>query len=230
MLRALLVDPDADTRDLYAEFLRRSGWDLDVAEDGRKALAKAFTRSPDVIVTETRVPGISGYDLCRRLRADTATRNIPVVFVTGDAYPAQVKQALVAGADAVLVKPCLPEQLLKEIRLVLQHARELRSRAEAARTLAADHLTRARRLMERSRVNDRRVALSRAHRCRDTPDLLIAPLALRCPNCDRALRYVKSHLGGVSARYQEQWDDLECPAGCGKFQYRHRTRRLRRVT
>jgi len=52
---------------------------------------------------------------------------------------------------------------------------------------------------------------------------------LVCPNCDRALQYVRSHVGGVSARLSEQWDYYTCHGACGTFQYRQRTRRLRQV-
>jgi len=65
---ALLVDRDVDTRKMYAEYLRLSVCDIDEADDGREALAMAIAHHPDVIITETRLPGINGFDLCRLLR------------------------------------------------------------------------------------------------------------------------------------------------------------------
>src|SRR5690349_114225 len=59
---ALLVDRDLDTRRMYAEYLRLSGCAVEEAEDGREALAKAISHHPNVIVTETRLPGINGFD------------------------------------------------------------------------------------------------------------------------------------------------------------------------
>ena len=56
------------------------------------------------------------------------------------------------------------------------------------------------------------------------------PPHMICPACDRPLVYEYSHIGGVSARFPEQWDQLVCPGACGTFQYRHRTRTLRRTT
>src|ERR1700737_4800962 len=109
---ALLVDRDPDTRKMYAEFLRLSACEVEEAEDGREALAKAIARHPDVVVTETRLPGINGFDLCQLLRRDPSTTRIPIVFVTGDAFEGDVRRAERAGADAVLTKPCLPEKLL----------------------------------------------------------------------------------------------------------------------
>jgi DNA-binding response OmpR family regulator len=228
----LLVDRDADTRRSYAQYLAASaGCETDEAEDGREALAKALTRHPDIIVTEAHLPGLSGFDLCALLRRDNTTSTIPVIFVTDDAFESDVKRAERAGASAVLTKPCLPERLLTQIRRVLRDAHELRARGELAREAIAHQLARSNELIEQSYANlyKRRVMLSRAHHRHDTTEPSIVPPALICPHCDLPLRYLKSHIGGVSARHPEQWDYFECPAGCGTFQYRERTRKLRKV-
>lgn len=227
---ALLIDRDADTRHMYGEFLRgTAACEIDEAEDGREALAKALARHPDVIVTETRLPGISGFDLCRLLRDDSMTHDIPIVVVTADAFEADVKRARAAGADAVLTKPCLPDQLAAAIQRLLTRSHELRERATAVRARVDDQLTRSENVLERSRATNRRITLSRAHNRHDTTTPPAPPPSLRCPACDQPLRYVKSHVGGVSERNSEQWDYYECAVGCGTFQYRQRTRKLRRV-
>jgi CheY-like chemotaxis protein len=227
---ALLVDGDRDTRTLYSEYLLRlSVCNSDEAADGREALAKAITGHPDVVVTETRLPGMNGFDLCRLLREDASTRTIPIVFVTGYAFEADVKRAAAAGADAVLVKPCLPEQLAGEICRLLRESDELRERARAVRDKVAVQLNRSAQLLDRSREVSRRTMLSRAYNRRDTTDPPNPPPALDCPACDQLLQYTRSHIGGVNERNAEQWDYFECAAGCGTFQYRQRTRKLRRV-
>jgi CheY-like chemotaxis protein len=116
-LLVLLVDRDADTRLMYAEYLRQFEFEIDEAEAGPEALAKAIARRPNVIVTETRLAGISGFDLCRLLRIDVSTRAIPILIVTADVLAAHEEDA--EAADAVLIKPCLPEVLVSEIRRVL---------------------------------------------------------------------------------------------------------------
>src|SRR3982751_2001755 len=122
---ALLVDGDADTRRMYAEYLRlSSAWVVEEAADGREALAKAITQCPAVVVTETRLPGMSGFDLCQLLRSDTLTAGISIVVVTGDALETDVRRARSSGADTVLVKPCLPERLYAEIQRVVEHSTE----------------------------------------------------------------------------------------------------------
>jgi twitching motility two-component system response regulator PilG len=225
---ALLVDRDTDTRKMYAEYLKLSSCLIEEAEDGREALAKAISYLPDIIVTETRLPGISGFDLCRLLRQDEATKPIPIVVVTGDAFDGQVRRAQMAGADAVLIKPCLPEALAAEIVRLLEQSSSLRERARAVREKAHDQLDKSGRLIERSRAVARRTMLSRSHARHDTTTPPAIPPVLMCPSCDRMLRYLHSHIGGVSIRHQEQWDYFECPGSCGTFQYRERTRKLRR--
>jgi CheY-like chemotaxis protein len=229
MALALLADPDADTRLMYAEYLRQLTYEIDEAEDGREALAKAISRQPTVIVTEIGLPGMSGFELCQLLRSDASTRPIPIIVVTGDRVPTNVKLAEAAGADAVLVKPCVPERLAAEIRRVLSQSNELRERGRAVREGIAVQIARSNDLIARSHAKFRRVMLSHVHQRRDTTGPPTPPPPLVCPACDRPLRYLKSHIGGVSERHREQWDYFECTRGCGTFQYRQRTRRVRRV-
>jgi two-component system, chemotaxis family, response regulator PixH len=225
---ALLVDRDDDTRRMYAQFLKLSTWSIEEASDGREALAKAIARQPDVIVTETRLPGINGYDLCGLLRRDTITREIPIVVVTADAYPADLQHAHEAGADIVLVKPCLPERLASEVAKVIDTARSLQARGAIVHERVATQVARARTLVDQARETKRQV-LSRAHLRHDTTTPPLQPPILVCPQCDQPLVYKRSHVGGVSARHSEQWDYFECASGCGSFQYRERTRKLRKV-
>jgi len=225
---ALLVDRDDDTRTMYAEVLRLGTWTIEEASDGREALAKAIARRPDIVITETRLPGINGYELCGLLRRDAITREIPIVVVTADAYPADLQHARDAGADTVLVKPCLPEQLAAEVARVLQTARGLQARGAAVYERAAAQISRARTLVGQARET-KRLVLSRAHQRHDTTTPPVTPPILVCPQCDQPLTYKRSHVGGVSARHAEQWDYFECPTGCGSFQYRQRTRKLRKV-
>jgi CheY-like chemotaxis protein len=226
---ALLADHDADARHMYALYLERSTCRVEQAEDGREALAKAVSRQPGVIVTETRLPGISGFELSRLLRSDRLTSSIPVVIVTGDAMPRDVERAWASGAAAVLVKPCLPEHLATEVRRLLRVSIELRKRSADVRERADAQGARAGELIEHSRgVVKRRIA-SRAYERYATDKPPAEPPMMVCPQCDQVLRYVNSHLGGVSERNAEQWDYYECAGGCGTFQYRQRSRKLRRV-
>jgi CheY-like chemotaxis protein len=113
--RALIVDGDDDTRDLYQTFLVPRRYSVEHATNGREALAQAILHPPDIIVMETRLLGVDGYCLCEFLRATRDTRTIPIVVLTADARPASLERARRAGADVVLTKPCLPEVLLMEM-------------------------------------------------------------------------------------------------------------------
>jgi CheY-like chemotaxis protein len=226
-LLALIADRDADTRRTYVEFLKLSDYRIEQADDGRDALAKVFSRQPDIVVTETHLPGINGFDLCALLRSDTATRTMPIVLVTGDTFAADVHRAESAGADAVLAKPCHPETLFAEMQRLLRLSAELRERSRAARERMHDQVTRSGTLLDRSRT--KRTMLSSSHTRHDTTTPPITPPTLICPECTQGLRYVRSHIGGVTAQNSEQWDYFECTSGCGSFQFRERTRKLRRV-
>lgn len=227
--RALIVDHDPDTRRMYAEYLTRSAWVVEEAADGREALAKALTQHPDIIITETRLPGMSGFDLCSLLRTDAATSGTPIVFVTASGLEADVQMAQRVGADAILIKPCLPAILLDEIRHLLELSVSLRERSRVARNNMRDQMERSDRLIERSRDAPRRQMLRTAHARHDTTSPPVQPPALVCPDCNKMLKYLRSHIGGVNARQPEQWDYFECGTGCGTFQFRERTRKLRKV-
>src|SRR5438034_1677737 len=112
--RILVVDPDDDTRSLYREWFQTSDCDVIEAADGRDGLTKALVRRPALVVTETRLPFIDGYALCEILRVDHLTIDVPILVVTSDARASEVARIKTSGANAVLVKPVTPEQLLAE--------------------------------------------------------------------------------------------------------------------
>jgi two-component system cell cycle response regulator DivK len=226
-LRALLVDRDLDTRTMYSEFMRQAEWDVDEAADGPEALAKAIAGQPHVVVTETQLGRFSGYELCRVLRDDVATCDIPVVVVTADAYDEDVARAKDAGAKTVLIKPCLPETLLSAVHALIDSSIALRVKSAEVRQRVAAELARSAALFERSQSS--RKFMSHAAFRRDTISPPTPPPVPICPECDRSLVYKRSHIGGVSERHLEQWDYFECPGKCGTFQYRARTRKLRKI-
>ncbi len=229
-MTALLVDADADTRLMYSTFLAQQGVHVEEAEDGREALAKALVHPPDVVITETLLPGMSGIDLCKLLRRDDVTAGTPIIVITGDAFPERLDRARRAGADAVLVKPCLPNDLLAEIRRQAQRAQGLVEVAREVRTQAFSVVRHSREIVTNSREARRHRAASRQFERIKTTAPPAPPPALVCPSCDERLVYQRSHIGGVNARHVEQWDIYECHNGCGWFEYRHRTRKLRRTS
>ena len=212
--RILIADADVDTLSLYREVLKDSGCDVVDAADGRDALVKALTTRPTLVITETRLPVFDGYALCKVLRHDSATRTVPILLVTTETRPTELDRARAAGVDGVLNKPVTPDALLREVQRLLE-------RSESPR------------ITERpppdSPNQQRRTSQAKAHLRAQTTTPPAPPPPLTCPSCDRPLKYKHSHLGGVSRRHAEQWDAYTCPS-CGTFEYRQRTRKLRRVS
>jgi CheY-like chemotaxis protein len=124
----LLVDDFQDNREMYAEFLRFSGLRVEEASNGLEALDKTFALLPDLVVMDLSLPGIDGWEATRRLKADARTKHIPVLALTGHALAGYSEGARQAGCDAFVTKPCLPEELLAEIRRVLDGRGRPRSR------------------------------------------------------------------------------------------------------
>jgi two-component system cell cycle response regulator DivK len=117
---ALIVDADADTRAMYALYLRDEGIEAVEAVNARQALEKAQSLRPDVITTDLLLFDQADVNLCERLRELDGTKSIPIIAVTAWAMPEDVKSALRSGCVSVLVKPCLPDVLLAEIKRVLE--------------------------------------------------------------------------------------------------------------
>src|SRR5437016_12734930 len=118
--RVLIVDDYPDAREMYAEYLQFSGFETVEASNGMEALERAVETSPDIILMDLSLPVMDGWEATRRLKADDRTASIPVVALTGHALAGISEGAKKAGCDAFVTKPCLPEDLVKEIRKVLE--------------------------------------------------------------------------------------------------------------
>ena len=124
----LLVEDDRDGRLLFAEWLQQSGFRVEQAHNGFQALERAFDLMPDAILTDLHIPGIDGYELTRRLKADSRTQHIPILAVTGYApFTNDPSRADRAGCDAILTKPCLPDVLESTLTALIAQARERRT-------------------------------------------------------------------------------------------------------
>ena len=188
---------------------------MEQAGDGREALAKAIAEPPDVIVMEATLPGITGYDLCQLLRKDRDTSTVPILVVTADADPQTHQRLHAAGADVVLSKPCAPTVLVSHVDEAIEQA--------GARLTGLGVPPGSSNVAHQQRM-------SHALRRYETTTPPAAPPPLLCPACLDVLEFQRSFVGGVTHKFQEQWDELSCRHCCGEFQYRHRTRKLSRVS
>jgi CheY-like chemotaxis protein len=139
----LLVDDNPDTLEMYALGLQLEGFVTRQAADGERALAALEAGRPDCIVTDVRMPRMNGMEFRRMLGRAPSTADIPVIALTGAVTPGEVQTARAAGFDSILLKPCLPEILAREIMRVLTVSRAARARASEAGTRATQALARA---------------------------------------------------------------------------------------
>ena len=118
----LIVDDSVDTRELYAAYFRHRGFDAITAPDGDAGIDIAVRTKPDVIVLDLAMPRMSGLSAGHHLKHDPRTRKIPQILLTGFGYRAIHEGALEMGVDVFLTKPCLPEDLEREVMTLLNAA------------------------------------------------------------------------------------------------------------
>lgn len=115
----LAADDDEDILELIAFRLERSGYTVVRAHDGAEALAAARETLPDLIVLDVMMPKMDGYEVTRALRADEATRRIPVILLTARVQDADVQRGFDAGADDYVRKPFSPQELRSRVQAIL---------------------------------------------------------------------------------------------------------------
>ena len=115
----LIVEDDPMGRELAAELLMAAGYTVLEAEDGRGLLERVKRARPNLILMDLQLPGIDGFTLIRDLKADAATREIPVVVITAFSQPESHAKALEAGCAAYLTKPLDSKLLLKTVATLL---------------------------------------------------------------------------------------------------------------
>ena len=115
----LVADDDRDTRELYRACFDTSGYRTAEATNGVQAIAAAVEIVPDVLLTDYVLPDVDGLAIARRLKGDARTAGICILMVTGYAAPDLERLALSEGIARVLLKPCLPQVVLREVARAL---------------------------------------------------------------------------------------------------------------
>ncbi len=121
---ALVVDDERDFRHLMTMFLARSGvpFDIEAVANGAEALRHIAERVPDIILLDVMMPEMDGIELCRRLRADERTRDVPILLLTALDEVSDRTRGFLAGADDYLAKPFDRGELLARVRRILERA------------------------------------------------------------------------------------------------------------
>jgi two-component system, OmpR family, phosphate regulon response regulator PhoB len=112
----LLVDDDQDMRTLLSILLKRAGYLVYQAVDGLDALHVLRTTQPSVCISDVMMPGMSGLELCQRLRSDARTTAMPIILLSARSDCASIEQGLQSGADLYLAKPVSMDSLSRHIR------------------------------------------------------------------------------------------------------------------
>ena len=123
MTVVLVADDDADIRDLVAFKLEQAGLEVIAVEDGQAALEQARSRHPVLAVLDVSMPGLSGIDVCRLLRADPATAGTLIIMLTARVQERDVEGGFSAGADDYVTKPFSPRELVSRIQALLSRTR-----------------------------------------------------------------------------------------------------------
>ncbi len=122
MAKILAVDDELDVLLIVKTTLQSEGYEVETASDGTDALALAREVSPDLILLDMMMPGMSGLDVLRELKADDSICTIPVIMLTGLSEKDKIQKALVSGTDYYIVKPFDHQDLLSKINDALQNA------------------------------------------------------------------------------------------------------------
>jgi two-component system alkaline phosphatase synthesis response regulator PhoP len=124
MLEILIVDDDLEVLATLSRGLRASGHSVAVARDGLVALDTARTSRPDVIIADIRMPGLNGFQLCRRLRQTAETRDVAVFLMSDKVEPVDHLWANEVGARALLAKPLEAAHALAQLATIVRVRRE----------------------------------------------------------------------------------------------------------
>ena len=113
--RILLIEDNPHNRYLACFLLRARGWEVIEAEDGPDGLRVAADVAPAVILLDIQLPGMDGYEVARRLRANPSLAEVPIIAVTSYAMPGDREQCLAAGCTGYIEKPIDPEHFAEEV-------------------------------------------------------------------------------------------------------------------
>lgn len=121
-MHILVAEDDKDIGDLIVRYLQKAGWTARLTSSGTDALAAAGRESIDVAILDVMLPGMTGLEVCRALRADPRTSSIPIIMVTARAEETDRILGLDTGADDYITKPFSPNELVARVRALLRRA------------------------------------------------------------------------------------------------------------
>jgi len=121
--RIVVAEDDRDIADLIAHYLQKAGWTAHVAATGDDALAHIRRQPVDLVILDVMLPGLSGLEVCRALRADQTTAALPIIMVTARAEETDRIIGLEIGADDYISKPFSPNELVARVRALMRRSK-----------------------------------------------------------------------------------------------------------
>jgi len=119
MAKILIAEDERDIRDLITFTLRFAGHDVVATSNGEEAYGTAQKILPDLILLDVRMPRMTGYEACEKLKASQSTQHIPVVFLSAKGQESEVQTGIRAGALEYILKPFAPDQLTERVHTIL---------------------------------------------------------------------------------------------------------------
>jgi DNA-binding NtrC family response regulator len=159
--KILIVDDVPSNLELLSDTLEAKGYDISVAPGGEVALRLVRVARPDLILLDVQMPDLDGFEVCRRLKADEATRDIPVVYITAHGQTGEVVQGFQSGGVDYILKPFRKEEVLVRVRTHLENARLAQTLAEQNEARREEIARRQAVTSERDRLAERLSVLSR---------------------------------------------------------------------
>ena len=119
MAKILVAEDERDIRDLIAFTLRFAGHEVSTAANGEELYQMAVKEVPELILTDVRMPKMTGYEACKLIKAEPTLQHIPIVFLSAKGQESEVQTGLSVGAEEYLLKPFAPDQLTKKVAEIL---------------------------------------------------------------------------------------------------------------
>jgi DNA-binding response OmpR family regulator len=119
MAKIVIAEDEPDIRDLITFTLRFAGHEVIAGANGEEGFELTRREKPDLVMMDVRMPRMTGYEACRKIKADPELKHIPVVFLSAKGQEAEIQSGMEVGAEAYLLKPFAPDQLTERIRAIL---------------------------------------------------------------------------------------------------------------
>jgi DNA-binding response OmpR family regulator len=119
MAKILIAEDERDIRDLITFTLRFAGHEVVAATNGEEAYEKALKEIPDLILMDVRMPRMTGYEACKKMKVEPTIKHIPVAFLSAKGQESEVQTGLEVGAIEYILKPFSPDQLTERVRILL---------------------------------------------------------------------------------------------------------------